>query len=125
MLLAQAKELVDVGQRTIQSAEAYGLIGYLLVAVLLVIVAFFGAAFKFFAPLVTKAVVSTVELHSSIKETNLRLAVTLDKVTDEQSNKLSDIRELVEKLAPCPYAKPNPPPLPQMPQNISPLPHGA
>lgn len=122
MLLAQAQELTDVTQRAIQSAEAYGLIGYLLVAVLLVIVAFMAAAFKFFAPLVTKAVISTVELHTSIKDTNMRLAVTLDKVTDDQSDKLSDIRLQLGKLYPCPYA--NPPALPEVPQKLTPIPHG-
>lgn len=122
MLLAQTKELIDVTQRTIQSAEAYGLIGYLLVAVLLVIVAFLAAAFKFFAPLVTKAVISTVDLHTSIKETNIRLAVTLDKVTDDHGDKLSDIKEVVEKLQSCPYLLklPSQP----VPPNLAPIPHG-
>lgn len=122
MLLAQAKELTEVSQRAMQSAETYGLIGYLLVGVLLVIVAAIAAAAKFMAPLLTRLTISTVELHTSVKETNLRLAMTLDKVTDDHGDKLSDIREIVDKIQNCPYA----PTLPSqsMPPNLTPLPHG-
>ena len=123
MLFAQAKELSDVTQKAIQSAEVYGLIGYLLISTFLVIVVFAAAILKFFAPRVSNIIASTIDLHTSIKETNIKQTALIDSIRADHGDKLSDIKEVVRTLQPCPYAaqKPSQP----VPPNLTPVPHGA
>lgn len=123
MLLAQAKELTDVTQKAIQSAEVYGLIGYLLVAVFLVAVIFTGAILKFFAPRVSNIIASTIDLHTSIKETNIKQTALIDSIRADHGEKLSDIKEVVRALQPCPYAAPKP--FQPVPPNLTPISHGS
>lgn len=95
MLLAQAETVGRVVDAATKSATDTGLIGVLLVLVLVSIGAFVVVLFRFCAPLLRDIATSTVELHTSLKETNLKLAVTLDQVTNDHGSKLSDIKEAV------------------------------
>lgn len=127
MLLAQAKELTDVTQRAIQSAEVYGLIGYLLVAVLIVIVMFTAAVLRFCAPRVSNFVESTVALHTSLKETNIKTTALLDSIKQDHGSKLSGIEDLIQKSQ-CKFMHPVPSAMPsttKQPPNVTPVPHGA
>lgn len=117
MLLAQAESVGKVVDAATKSAADNGLIGILLVLVLLAIGLFIWRAFAVGVAMLKDAVASTVDLHTSIKETNLKLTVTLDKVTDDHGDKLSDIRTAVAGIPTCPYSPPkpaNPPPPPNM-----------
>lgn len=126
MPLAQAKELTDVTQRAIQSAEVYGLIGYLLVAVLIVIVLFTGAVLKFCAPRVSNFVESTVSLHTSLKETNIKTTALLDSIKQDHGSKLSGIEDLIQ-MSQCKYTHmhiASAAPASTLPPNVTPLPRG-
>lgn len=104
MLLAQAETVGRVVDAATKSASDYGLVGILLVLVLVACGGFLVMVCRFLAPLLRDAIASTVDLHTSIKETNLTLTVTLDKITDDHGSKLSDIKEVVGKLKGCQYA---------------------
>lgn len=103
MLLAQAKELSDATQKAIESAQFYGLVGYLLIGVLLAVAVGLGVTARFLAPLIRDAFKSTIDLHTSLKETNLRQTLTLESLTRDHGAKLSDIQEAVTAFH-CPMA---------------------
>ena len=95
MLIAQTETVGRVVDVAAKSASDYGLIGVLLVLVLAAIGTFVMLVFRFTAPLLRDLVASTCELHTSIKDTNLRLSITLDQVTKDHGDKLTDIRDLL------------------------------
>jgi|GEM_PF-3123106 len=95
MPLAQAETVGRVVDAAAKSAGEYGLIGIMFVLVVVGIGIFVWSAFRFAAPHVATLVASTASLHESLKETNLRLSVTLDSIKQDHGDKLSDIKQIV------------------------------
>ncbi len=108
MLLGQTKELVDVTNRSIDSAGAYGLVGYLLIATLIVIVMATAAAARFFAPLIRSFVASTVDLHTSLKENGIKQTAMLDSISSDHGSKLDNIQSQLGSFH-CPMVHSQPP----------------
>lgn len=101
MVLAQAETVGRVVDAATKSATDYGLIGILLLLLLVAIGVFVWSAFRFLAPLFRDFVSSTVELHTSLKETTQRQTDLLD----DHKGKLSAIRLAIETNK-CPYFPP-------------------
>lgn len=116
MLLAQTKELTDVTEKAIQSAEVYGLVGYITIGLLLA----FGFAtwriFAFVAPIVKEVSASTCSLHDCLKESSIMQTARLES-QDKKLEKLSDIENAINRIR-CPMqAQTTMTP-------VSPIPHG-
>lgn len=95
MLLAQAAEIGRAADAAIKSSADYGLVGVLFVLLLLSLGLALLLMARFIAPIIRDGMASTISLHNSLKETNMKLAVTLDAVTNDHGDKLSDIRKIV------------------------------